>query len=421
VPNFSEKKVNSQFMKELNELRILNLIRNEGPISRIEIAKRTKISKVSVSEIVARLDAAGYILETGKGESTIRGGKRPTLLKLNPENGYVIGVEIRRVKTVIAIADLESEIVDSVRIDYDAGVPINQVLPLIFQEINGLFKKHAIPLTKLVNIGIALPGFINYQEGNLIFADTLRGWDNRPLVSEFRRKYKIPIIIENDVNAMALGEYLLGAGQGYRNQVCIWIGEGIGAGIIVNDELIRGDYGSAGEIGYIEIGHHVAHREFFRELYTSQKYFGDILGEEHLLESLRTQLRSKLQLSLDQTGRLEIQDLLAGKYQQYDWFRAVLDEYALLLSILCTDLVKTINPSLMILNGKIFECSEYLFERIRQDVKQHMVNIPFEPAKMVTGQLQQQACIKGIVVMALQVIFEPLSQQKLNHISRDQN
>jgi DNA-binding Lrp family transcriptional regulator len=100
------KKVNAQLIKKLNEVRILNLVRYEGPISRIELAKKTGISKVAVSEIIRRLDDAGFILEIGKGTSTKRGGKRPTMIKINPENGYVFGIEIHLKKANIALANL---------------------------------------------------------------------------------------------------------------------------------------------------------------------------------------------------------------------------------------------------------------------------------------------------------------------------
>ena len=417
--NAVKTKVNSQFIKELNELRILNLIKNEGPISRIAIAKRTNISKVAVSEIVGRLDEAGYILEIGKGSSTKKGGKRPTLIKLNPCNGYVVGIEIRRVRTVVALANLESKIVDREQIEYSAGAPMEEVLPRIFEKIEFLMRNNKIASGKLVSIGIGLPGFLDYKKGNLIFADTLKGWADRPLAETFKDRFKVPVIIENDVNAVTLGEHLIGAGQASDNMVCIWIGEGLGAGIIVNGELIRGDYGSAGEIGYFELGHHVSNREYFRHLYSNQKYFGDVLAEEHFLEALRMKLRWGMVNPPEKLEQMPLEEFLSEKFPGSFEVQELLDEYALLLSTLCADLVKTINPNLLILNGKIIEHSDYLFRKTRQNLKQQMVNIPFEPTKVVLGDLKEDACILGVVVMALQVRFEPFTNKSINHIGRN--
>ena len=409
-------KVDSQFLKTLNELRILNLIKNEGPISRIEIAKRTNISKVAVSEIVGRLDQDGYILEIGKGQSTKRGGKRPTLIKLNPTRAYVIAIEIRREKTHIALADLDSQIVDSAEVTYEAGASMESVLPKVFKKITYLTEKHKIPKDHLVSIGIGLPGFIDYQKGDLIFADTLRGWDNRPLARQFRAKFGVPVIVENDVNAITLGEYLLGAGKESRNLVCLWIGEGIGAGIVVNGELIRGDYGSAGEIGYMELGHHVSNREYFRHLYSNQKYFGDVLGEVNLREALRSSIRWNLPEPPQDLDALSTAELLSDRFERFGYVREVLDEYAMLLSILSTDLIKTINPNLLIMTGTVIESSDYLFQKIKQNLRQHMVNIPFEPTKMALGRLTEDACLKGIIVMAQRLVFDPYRNNTLSYV-----
>ena len=130
------ERADSQLIKTINERRILNLIREEGPISRNELAKRTKISKVAVSTIISRLDDDGYILEIGKGQSTSKGGKRPTLLKLNPDNGYVIGIQIKRGTSTIALANIESEIKDIEHVNHHIDDPINQVLSNIFNKIH---------------------------------------------------------------------------------------------------------------------------------------------------------------------------------------------------------------------------------------------------------------------------------------------
>ncbi len=163
--------VNSQLIKELNEIRILTLVKNEETISRIELARRTKISKVAVSEIVNRLSEAGYIVEIGKGESTKKGGKRPTLLSLNPDNGFVAGIEIHSSHAKIALANLNSEIIRC---------------------IDQIFSGNPKYKEKLISIGIGLPGFIDYEKGELVFAVTIHGWVQHPLASVFSEKYKVP-------------------------------------------------------------------------------------------------------------------------------------------------------------------------------------------------------------------------------------
>ena len=105
-----KEKADSKLIKTLNERRLLNLIREQGPTTRNELARTTRMSKVAVSDIINRLNEAGYIQESGKGKSTKKGGKRPILLQLNPDNGYVIGIEIERRHASVALANLNSDI-----------------------------------------------------------------------------------------------------------------------------------------------------------------------------------------------------------------------------------------------------------------------------------------------------------------------
>ncbi|MDO9548117.1 MAG: ROK family transcriptional regulator [Candidatus Marinimicrobia bacterium] len=401
--------VNSQLIKELNEIRILTLVKSEEIISRVELAKRTKISKVAVSDIVNRLIEAGYIAEIGKGESTKKGGKRPTLLKLLPNNGFVVGLEIHSSFTKIAIANLNSEIVCEEIVSYQTGDTIVHVLPKIIDMLDTMLKRKPMYQEKLISIGIGVPGFIDYEKGELAFAVTIHGWVQHPLASVFSEKYKVPVIIENDVNARTYGEYLLGAGQDTDNMVCIWLGEGLGAGIIVDGNLIRGRYGSAGELGYLELGHHLANPSLVKNLYTNQHRFGSILREQHLLDTIKLKIQYDMHLGHIDVDKLTLEELLSDEHHEYSSIvREILDEYAMLLAILCTDLIKTLNTSKIILSGMVIEYSEYLLDKCRQIVRQNMHNIPFQATPIEVGTLKDEGCIKGVIVMALQVIFEPL-------------
>ncbi|HCK98958.1 MAG TPA: hypothetical protein DHW42_02465 [Candidatus Marinimicrobia bacterium] len=403
--------VNSKLIKELNEIRILTLVKDEEAISRIDLAKRTKISKVAISEIVNRLIEAGYIIEIGKGQSTSKGGKRPTLLKLNPNNGFVVGIEIHSAYSKIAIANLNSKIIHEEIINYEIGATIFSVLPKITECIDQIFSRRPVFKAKLISIGIGLPGFIDYERGEVAFAVTLHGWVQHPLAKIFSRKYKVPVIIENDVNARTFGEHLLGAGQNTDNMVCIWLGEGIGAGVIVEGILLRGRYGSAGEIGYIELGHHLTDPAHFRNLYTNQYTFGDILREQHLIDTIKMKVLYKFPDK--DIHDWSLKTILDDRTEIFtDAIQDILDEYALLLAILCSDLIKLLNTSKIVLCGPVIENSEYLLEKCRYIVKQNMHNIPFQSTPIVVGELKEEGCIKGVIAMALHVLFEPRLKNK---------
>lgn len=409
-----EKRSNSQLIKQLNEIRILNFIRDDKQISRIDLAKRSRMSKVAVSEIVGRLVKSGFVIEIGKGESTSRGGKRPTLLKLNPNNRYVIGIDVKRHFTRVGIANIESNILEQEYFEYEVGISVDQWTAETFDKIDRLLARHGVVSDKLIGIGIAIPGLVNYEKGELRFADTLQNWGRIPIVPSFLHRYQVPVVMENDVNTLALAENLSGAGKDEANLICIWIGAGIGAGIIVDNHLIRGQSGNAGEIGYLELGHRIANPQFLKYLYSHHRFFGEILSEEHLLEVFKT----KLNLSIPSPEGEKVKSSLAKIVQLGDagntQVQEILDEYAYLLAVLCTDLFKTINPHLVIISGTVIENSAYLLEKIRQRVKQQMMKIPFQSSSIVIGQLGDEGFLKGAVSLALNIIFEPPLRKNLH-------
>ncbi len=400
-------------IKKLNEIRLLNLLRDHSPISRNELARRAHISKVAASDIVARLDRAGFVITVGKGETTRKGGKPPILLKLNPDSGYVVGVEIKRQRALVALGNVESRVLGCEQVAYGPGAPMEKVLQAIFQAVDRLLARHAVAAERFVGIAVAIPGIVDYGTGRLSYADTLRGWAHKPLAQRFARKYRVPVVVENDVNVMALGEGLLGAARGVENLVYLWIGEGIGAGIIVDGQLVRGDSGNAGEIGYLEVGHVLAQSGRVRRLYSGQRFFGDLLAEDNLAKALEEELAGEFVQAntgvFDLTCALQAGDLGDARV------RHCLDEYAYALAALCMTVVKTLNPTLIVLSGRVVEQSEYLVARVRTILVEEMANIPFRASTLAVGELKEQAGIRGAIALALLTIFEPPMVVSRNH------
>lgn len=412
-----KNKANVQLIKQLNERKILNLIRDFGPISRNELSKRSKISKVAVSEIVNRLDEAGFILEIGKGKSTKRGGKRPILLKLNPRAGFVIGIEIKQSYSRIAIADVESQINAIDRIDYKPGINFDDFISLIRKKISALTKKARVKKSELISIGIAVPGVVDYETGELHAYNKFSGWSNFSLVERFYKIYSVPIILENDANTIALGEKLLGSGKGISNLVCLWLGEGLGAGIIMRDQLIRGENGNTGEIGFFEAPSMLPRHREKSLLFRGQQFLGELISDANLLNSLK-EIDSELYFEKKENiadDRLLLQYLQKAETGDQN-FCEVIDEYAEIIADCCTTLIKTLNPSLIILNGFVIENSAYVLQKIIDVVNERMKNIPFNASKIVAGKLQKMAGIKGAIALALQNIFELPVTSSRNHI-----
>lgn len=396
------KKADSQLIKRMNEIQLLRLIRKYGPVSRVGLAQLTKMSKVAVFDIVGRLIEQKYVREEGKEVSTARGGKRSSLVKINSDHHFVIGVEMKRGEAMVAIANLEARILKTKRFTFEVEDSPEKNIKKIFRRIESLLSDIKAHSDQLIGIGIGIPGIIDYKKGRLRFADTLKGWDKIDLRELFVERFDIPVIIENDVNTIALGENILGAGKDVDDLVCLYIGAGIGAGLIVNGKLRSGFGGSAGEIGYFKFNHHTPTDfipKFFIGDYT---YYGELLSENNFYQILKKELKKR-------TGADPVQKSLSAllkSKEHRDVTNELFDEYAHYLGILCLDIIKLINPELLVLSGATVESSTYLIEKVKEFISENTKQIPFNTGDICVGKLKDTAGLSGAIALALQVVFE---------------
>jgi predicted NBD/HSP70 family sugar kinase len=392
----------SQFFDEPNEYRILRLVRDSEAISRTEIARLCKISKPTVSEIVNRFLDSGFLESIGESESTKRGGRKREMLRFNPLAGYVIGVDIHRTETIVAITDLNANIVASKAFSYKVRCESDCVLNQVSATIEQLLAGNAKYSDKCVGIGIGLPGLIDHHTGIVKLADTLKGWEGVDVRRHFRKTFGVPIYVDNDVKTRTLAEFLFGSGRGKEDQVFLWIGNGIGVGIILDGKLHRGITESAGEIGYNELRFGSAGREFFPILYDGQRDYGDILSHHEIVERYRAKSKQTTGVTIDSI----IQDAESG----HKLASQLMDELALLISIVCINLINTLNPQLLVIGGRLVEVGSRtaLLERVRQRVHDDLLSVPVEAVEIVASHVKEKdGVILGAVGLVLYDLFKP--------------
>jgi len=393
-------KTDSQLLKEINETRLLNLIERIGPLSRAAISKQAHMAKATVSEIIGRLIEAGLVEEMGKGDSTARGGKRPTMIQINPTGRYLFGVDIKRDRCQLQLTNLLGQEIDIQSITYPVGSSKDNVITHIIDLMHQQLQARNIPQDKLLSIGVSIPGLVDYRNGELWMADTLNGWDHLPINAVFEREFGVPCLMENDVKCTAWGERLRGAGQDTKGDlICIFLGDGIGAGIIHDEHILRGISGGAGEIGYIEV--HCPTLARGKYLLNGQKYYGELLG----MASLRAGFeKAGVDLSSN-----DFDDILVSTDEHVE---CVLDEYAQALASLTQNLVKTLNPKTVIFTGKPVERSSYLSKQVQHHIETSLTASALHLTVDVrVGTLGPRAALTGAVALAKQILFKPVVAQ----------
>src|SRR5215216_2015449 len=243
----SSKKATHQQTKQHNRDLVLKTIIEHDAISRAEIARRTNLTRATVSDMVTLLSREGLVKEIGYGESI--GGKVPILLSLVADSRYLLGLNLGQDKFIGSVVNLRGEIKDSVEYPVN-GNDREQALQLVYKILDQLTRKKWRPL---VGIGVGTPGLVNTREGIVVSAVNLE-WQDLPLGQLLQKKYKIPVLVLNDSQATAIGEFVYGGEHpSDQNLIVVNVRYGIGAGVLINGSLFQGDAGWAGEIGHVVV------------------------------------------------------------------------------------------------------------------------------------------------------------------------
>ncbi|MGW4782984.1 ROK family protein [Streptomyces sp. HUAS TT11] len=256
-------------LRSHNTALVLDLLRTAGEpgISRLELAERTGLTPQAVSKITARLRADGLVTEAGRRAST--GGKPRTVLRLVPGAGHAVGLHLDRDELRAVLCDLTGAVVGARRAPLDLGAGARAVVEGAAQEVEALLSEGvaersgpvpagtpedvaaARPTVPVLGVGVALPGPLDHARGVLHRVTGFPEWDGFPLRDALARRLGVPVVVDKDTNAAALGLALGGAAGGADASFAyLHLGTGLGAGLVVGGAVHRGARTGAGEFGH---------------------------------------------------------------------------------------------------------------------------------------------------------------------------
>jgi hypothetical protein len=232
------------------EAEVIRVLRKSGQTSRTEISQITGWSRAKTSHEVNSLIGKGFLEEAGTGIS--KGGRRPRLLRFNPQLGYIVGVDIGATSIEAALADINGLVLKRVYEPADVRQPPEEVLGRCSKLILDLVVAHNIHPEQILGIGVGVPGPVDFARGVLVAPPLMPDWEKYPIRDFFKGTFSSAfVVVDNDVNIMALGEQRSGGAANVDHFLVIKIGTGIGCGIMVNRKIHRGSDGCAGDIGHI--------------------------------------------------------------------------------------------------------------------------------------------------------------------------
>nr|WP_209437870.1 ROK family transcriptional regulator [Mesobacillus selenatarsenatis] len=351
----------------------MSLIIEKETISRADIANVTGLNKTTVSSLVTELLEDELIYESGPGISS--GGRRPVILHFNRNTGYAIGVDIGVNYVLAVLTDLKGKII----VEKSQNVnrtSYSSIISTVQTMIQSLMDEMPNSRYGIVGIGVGVPGIVN-KEGSVLLAPNL-GWTNIQLKEDLEKTFNVPIIIENEANAGAVGEQQFGAGLDYENILYVSAGIGIGVGIILNKELYQGKSGFSGEMGHmiIELNGkrcNCGSRGCW-EAYASENALLEMAGENiDSLESLIEQAKNGEKTAIE----------LFEKIGQY-------------LGFGINNIINTFNPDQVIIGNRLASIREWIEEPILSTIENHTLVYHQKEMKLEFSKLGKYSTALGV-------------------------
>ncbi|WP_207926326.1 ROK family transcriptional regulator [Actinocrispum wychmicini] len=234
-------------IREINAALVLGELRAQPLQSRTDLAKRTGLSLPTISEIVSELLSTGIVEERATGRSA--GGRRPVLLALKPDAGYVVGIKLTETRVIAVLTDMEATIVAR---DVTA-VPDTSVGTVVDAVAAAVERVREAAHGRLVHgVGVGMAGVVDRASGVVRHA-TYSDWHDVDLTGLLAARVGLPVVLDNDVNTLVANEKWFGAGRGVDDVLVVSIGRGVGLGLVLDGRLYRGATGGAGEFGHTKV------------------------------------------------------------------------------------------------------------------------------------------------------------------------
>ncbi len=371
-----KKAINHQIMRSNNKRQILELLRKKGSLTKREIAQQLGISITTVATFITELINESRITPSGNAEST--GGRRSELYHLNPDASYVIGVDLQVDRLIVLLINLEGEILGTEEVKY-TGTDERRIISILYQTILRICESTRTPFSKIAGVGVGVPGIVNHQTGIIEFAPNL-GWKNVNLASIM--PVDLPVIVENEANAAAIGESNFGAAQGRANVIYISVGLGIGTGLIFRNDLYYGHNFWAGEFGHMTISPNGL------PCRCGKKGCWEVYASNSAALNL---YRRYSELTLD-----SYDDLLTAFFQREPIATRVINETTDYLGLGIANLINGLNPEMIIIGGKISEAESFIQYRLLKQIKEHCFEYSYRDVEIKFSRLKNKATPLGV-------------------------
>jgi len=369
---------------------VLRLIRDGHAVTRADLARTTGLARSTVAQRVDALLMHELVYEAGDSAST--GGRPPTVLAFNHLAGVVLAADLGATHSRLAISDLAGTPLSEATFDMDIADGPEAVLACVHEHFTELLERESRTPADVRGIGLGVPGPVEFARGQPVNPPIMPGWDRFPVPEWFAGRYAAPVLVDNDVNIMALGEHW-SHWRDVEHLLFVKVGTGIGCGIVAGRAIHRGAQGGAGDIGHITVPGN-----------------DDVVcgcGNVGCLEAVaggRALARRLTAAGLEASGSRDVVRLArAGEPLAVRMVR----EAGRSLGVVLAACVNFFNPGVIVVGGDLGEAHEQLLAGVREVTFQRSLPLATQDLRTVPARLGDRAGVIGAAIMVIEHVLAP--------------
>lgn len=395
-----------------SEAEIIGVLRVQNRTSRAAIANIAGWSKAKTSQEVNAMIDKGYLVEVGNGIS--KGGRKPRLLQVNSKLGFIVGIDIGATSIEIALADATGNILQKAAEPADVRQPPEDVLGRCSELILDIAVKQGIHPDQILGIGIGVPGPVNFIRGVLVAPPLMPDWENYPIRDFFKKTFTSSfVVVDNDVNIMALGEQRSTNAAEIDHFLVIKIGTGIGCGIMASKKIHRGSDGSAGDIGHICVDKQGPICRCGNRGCLEAMAAGPAIAEKAMQAAQNGKSELLLKMMESNGGVLTPEDVNAACREGDEAALQIIRASGQMIGDVLAGLVNFFNPSHIFIGGGIANFGNHLLIAIKRAVLRRSLPLATQNLVINFSRTGADAGILGSIMLALEYLFAVEDDMKI--------
>ncbi len=386
---------NSKSNKVNNRNAILKMIALNAPITRIELANRSGLSKMSLTNIISEFKEEGLVIETGVDVSA-SGKRKPILLELNDGALCSIGIHITRSFVEGCLADIKGSILFSKKEPLPQNVNAKILTDIILNLIRTI---HDLENRRIIGIGVSSMGPLDLEKGMIVNPTNFYGIENLPIVNIIKEQYpELPVFLCKNTNSAVLAEKYYGTDKTIKNFVYLGVSKGLGCGAVINDRLVTGSNGFACELGHISIDPegplcscgNKGCLEMYASLNAAEQY-----AEEEIKKGEKTVLKSPV----------SYEDIVTAAKGNDNVACRVLDKQCKYLAIAVTNLINAFDPASVIVGNEIAIAGKEIIDRVRALVGNIPISMKNHPVDIMLSKFYDKAPLLGSATYVFEMLY----------------